>query len=219
MLTLLFLWTVEQLNRWNRQGWLISSASSQCGISNQWDFFTYCNSCPVTTFCLILINSSESTVLFLLFISVGSISSEPCVCSRNTWTYAHRTSHTHPHARTRAHTHTHTHRAHTPLIARWDTWSRGRLAPGQGSGSSSQAGQSGWPCPAVSSPGWEGHRSAGRQTPAGSEASGLPAGSWRGLLMPDIAWTDREGQSEKEWRTRQTGGQERKEKGKHNVDN
>lgn len=28
-------------------------------------FFTYCNSCPVTMFCFILINSSESTVPFI----------------------------------------------------------------------------------------------------------------------------------------------------------
>lgn len=112
---------------------------------------------------------------------------------------------------------------HTPLTAHWDTWSRGRWAPGQGSGSSSQAGQSGWPCPAVSSPGWEGHRNAGRQTPAGSEANGLPAGSWRGPLMPDIAWTDRKGQSEKEWETskpdRQEGRQEGEKRGKKRQDN
>ncbi len=42
-------------------------------------FFTYYNSCPVTIFCLILINSSESTVFFLLLISVGSLISDEIV--------------------------------------------------------------------------------------------------------------------------------------------
>lgn len=98
---------------------------------------------------------------------------------------------------------------HTPLTARWDTWNRGRQALGQGSGCSSQPGLSGRPCPAVSSPGWEGHRNAGRQKPAGSEANALPAGSWRGLLMPNIAWTVRVGERVKNKETGQTRGPSR----------
>lgn len=85
---------------------------------------------------------------------------------------------------------------HSLPITHWDTWNRARWAPSQGSGRSIQDGQSGRPCPAVSSPDWEAHRNVEHQIPAGSEIDGLPAGSWRGRLMPNTAWADRKGDSD-----------------------
>lgn len=172
------------------------------------EVFTYCNSHSCTK--TVLINFNEylwkqcASQLSFTFVSPISLSRK-LACSCGTETYVDMLQNAVTELYRQAT------RQHTPPKAHWDTWNRALWAPSQGSGHSIQAGQSGWPCPAGFSPDWEARKNVEHQIPAGSEANGLPAGSWRGRLMPNTAWADRKGQGEE--------GESRQEaEDRHNID-